>query len=412
MQYQRWQKDNLREALATWRVVMLTGPRQCGKTTLSRAIVSDKTEYLTLDDPTMRLAAEADPLGFVTHMPHRETLIIDEVQKVPDLLSAVKQVVDKDNRPGQFLLTGSARIQSLPTVSESLAGRVGRIRLRPLSQGEIEGRVPRPDFLENAFNGIFPQKLEDCDKAQLVARAFRGGFPEALRLPEKKVRLWHRNYIKSLLERDLLDIANISKAELLYDLVSVMASWSSKYMETSAICSALGINRKTLQGYIAALGALFIVETVPAWTKTDYARIGKRKKSFMTDTGLMTSLLAWSADDLWMDSDRTGKLMESFVYQELAALTDCAETEYRLYHYRDREKREIDFLIEREDRALLGIEIKSGATVRGEDARHLLWFSENLAQKAFTGVILYTGKKVVPLGKNIWAVPLSALWSR
>ncbi|MEE9392597.1 MAG: ATP-binding protein [Planctomycetota bacterium] len=410
MQYERWQRKNLKEALGTWRVVLLTGPRQCGKTTLSRQIASANVEYRTLDDLTTRQAAETDPLGFVTLSSKVKTLIIDEVQKAPELLTAVKQVVDQDNRPGQFLLTGSTKIQSLPTARESLAGRIGRVRLRPLTQGELRSR--KPDFLDQAFKGEFPPSLHDCNRDLLIDYAFKGGFPEALRLAGNKVAAWHRHYIQSLVERDLVDIANLKKLDALYQLVDVMASWSSKYMDLSGIGNNLDLDRKTLQTYINALQAMFIVETVPAWTKTDYARVGKQKKSFMTDTGMMAAILAWSPKRLWLDPDRMGKIMETFAFQELSAHAESSRNPYRIYHFRDREKREIDFLIENQEKALLGIEIKSGATVRKDDAKHLVWFAENLAQGPFKGIILYAGESVLSFGKNIWAVPFSALWSR
>jgi uncharacterized protein len=414
MNYKRWQEENLREALKTWRVVLLVGPRQCGKTTLSRLISSknsENVEYRTLDDKTLRTAAELDPLGFVTTTPGRETLIIDEVQKVPELLSAVKQVVDEDNRPGQFLLTGSAHVQSLPTVQESLTGRVGRIRLRTLAQGEIRGLTPAANFIRSAFEGEFKGLYDETfDREKLLDLAFKGGFPEVLRLPEGRIRSWHRDYLRSLIERDLVDISHIRKTDELYDLIEIMASWSSKYTDISAIGSSLSLTRKTLESYLTALELLFLVETVAPWAKTDYGRVGKQKKSFITDTGLIASLLGWSRKDLWLDSDRIGKLIESLVYQELTAQIDYADGRYRLYHYRDREKREIDFLIEDEDRSLVGIEVKAGLTVSKQDIKHMVWFAENISPQPFRGVVLYAGSTILSLSKNMWAIPLSALW--
>lgn len=409
MDYPRWQKQALNEALNTRRVVLLTGPRQCGKTTLARQLVSGTVEYRTLDDPTLRQAAENDPQGFAESGREGGTLIIDEVQRVPDILTAVKKIVDQDNRPGQFLLTGSANVQSLPTVQESLAGRVARIRLRPLSQGEISRRSP--GFLNRTFSRDFCS--EKHTRKDIVDFAFRGGFPEAARLPAEKRRGWHRDYIDALIERDLKDIANIHKMDAMRELVDVLAAWSSKFMTVSDIGAGLALERKTLASYIGALEALYLVETVAPWVKTDYDRVGKQSKIFMSDTGMMAALLGWKPEQMQLDSDRAGKLFETFAYNQLAAQIDAHDNTYRLYHYRDREKREIDFLIEREDQSLLGVEVKSGSTVRAGDFKHLRWFEANLTKKGktFIGIVLYTGESVVPFGDNMWAVPFGVLWA-
>ncbi|MBI3441788.1 MAG: ATP-binding protein [Proteobacteria bacterium] len=407
MDYPRWQKQALNEALVSRRIVLLTGPRQCGKTTLAKQLVSKTVEYRTLDDATLRQAAENDPQGFVESGRKNGTLIIDEVQRVPDILTAVKKVVDQNNRPGQYLLTGSANVQSLPTVQESLAGRVAKIRLRPLSQGEISRREPR--FLDRAFSRDF--RSEQHTRKDIVDFAFRGGFPEAVRLPADKRKNWHQDYIDALIERDLKDVANIHKTDVMRELVDILAAWSSKFMIVSDIGAGLALERKTLASYISALEALYLVETVAPWTKTDYDRVGKQSKIFMSDTGMMAALLGWKPEQMQLDSDRAGKMFETFAYNQLAAQIDTHDNMYRLYHYRDREKREIDFLIEREDQSLLGVEVKSGSTVRGGDFQHLRWFEANLTKKGkpFTGIVLYTGESVVPFGDNLWAVPFGAL---
>ena len=409
--YPRWQKPLVKQSLQCARVVTLLGARQCGKTTLAKLLVSRQTEYRSLDDGEILEAARTDPKEFVRH--GKSTLIIDESQRVPDLLLAVKRAVDEDNRPGQFLLTGSSNIFASPVAMDSLAGRVRRIRLRPLARGEM--RKVRPGFLDAAFNRSFATgKIPAAEnRQQLLELAFRGGFPEAARLDHRRRRQWHNDYIESLLQRDLSDISGIRRRGVLRDLISATAAWSGKYMNLSAIRSGLSIHRDTLESYLEALRLLYLVEPLPPWTKTDYAQIGKQRKIFMTDSGLMASVLGWRLGDMRLGSDQTGKIFETFVFNELAAQADAEEDRrYAIFHYRDQKKREIDFLIEREDGALLGVEVKASSTVKGEDFKHLRWFQENIAgKKEFFGVVLYAGDQVLPFGPGMWALPIGGLWA-
>ncbi len=408
--YSRWQKSSIERAMTVRRVLLLTGPRQCGKTTLVRQLQSNEAEYRTLDDITLREAAENDPHGFVKHQ--TEMLIIDEVQRAPSLLPAIKKIVDEDHRPGQYLLTGSANIRSLPGVQESLAGRISKIRLRPLSMGErFQGKVSKPQFLTNAFEQSFKKAKTHYDRDAILECAIGGGFPEALTLEGRERKRWHSDYIDALLERDLQDIAKIHRKEAMSELIRVLAAWSSKFMDIAAISSGLSIRRPTIESYINALETLYMVERVRPWTKTDYARVGKQSKLFMVDCGLMSSILGWRMDQVRLDSDRSGKLIETFAFNELMAQVDAGDGAYELFHYRDREKREIDFLIEREDGVTLGIEIKAGSAVGKQDFKHLTWFQTNLMKtQPFIGIILYSGEQAASFGDNLWAVPFSALW--
>ena len=406
--YPRWQKATIKKMMLERRVLLLSGPRQSGKTTLARELESDQTEYRTLDDGTLREAAENDPQGFIKR--NTETLIIDEVQRIPSLLPAIKKAVDEDNRPGQYLLTGSANIQSIPTVKESLAGRIAKIRLRPLAQGEM--REIAPQFIESAFKQSFLQGHAHYDRDALLEIAFRGGFPEPMKLQDRGRKRWHTDYINAILERDLKDITKIHRKNAMRELVNVLAAWSGKFMDLSAIGSGLSIQRSTIESYINALEALYLVERIYPWTRTDYDRVGKQNRLFMVDSGLMSSLLRWKMDQVRLDSDRSGKLIETFAFNEIMAQVEAGDGRYELFHYRDREKREIDFLIEREDNALLGIEIKAGSAIGKNDFKHITWFQNNLAKsKEFIGIILYTGQFPASFGDNLWAVPFGSLWS-
>ena len=407
--YKRWQRRTIEQALLTRRVALLVGARQCGKTTLAKELIREDVAYRTLDDLSARQIAETDPHGFVKHA--GKTLIIDEVQRAPALLSAIKMRVDEDTRPGQYLLTGSADIQSSPGARESLAGRIRKIRLRPLARGEILG--VSPDFLDRAFKRDFGQPSRAYDRDALLDISFAGGFPEAILLTGTERKQWHRDYMDAIIERDLRELGRIRRREAMRDLVWLLAAWSGKFMDVSAIGSGLSITRPTVETYINSLEALHVVERLRPWKRTDYARVGSRSKLFMTDSGLMSSVLGWNRDQVHMDADRSGKLIETFMFNEIAAQTDACGGKYSLFHYRDRGKREIDFLIEREDGALLGIEIKAGSAIGTSDFRSLRWFGDNIANdRQFTGIVLYSGEIAGSMGRGLWAVPFGTVWNR
>ena len=407
--YIRWQFSIVKKALKSRRILILEGSRQCGKTTLAKQLAAADTIYRTLDDVTLLAAAQADPRGFIAH--DKNLMIIDEIQRAPILLQALKRDVDVNQKFGRFLLTGSANIQSLTNVSESLAGRVRKIRLRPLAQGEIS--ASKPSFLKQAFaeNFKISKNRSEKNKDDYIKIALKGGYPEALKAKEKEARRWYKDYLDALMERDLKDIINIKRHDSMHKLLEVLAAWSSKFMDISAIGSNLSLTRPTIESYINALEALYLVERVRPWSKTDYERVNKRDKLFMTDTGLMGAILRWQFDKVQLDGEKNGKLIETFIFTELAAIIDSQEEEYQLYHYRDREKHEVDFIIENEDGDILGIEVKAGSVVNSDSFKHLNWFKENMAKKQkFIGIVFYTGETIIPFGKGLWAVPIDVMW--
>lgn len=408
--YPRWQTAVVKATLTKRRVVILAGARQSGKTTLAKLLSLKNTEYRTLDDKVLLEAAVHDPHEFVKHNNH--LMIIDEVQKAPGLLPAIKKIVDEDNRPGQYLLTGSANIQALPGVTESLAGRISKIKLRPLAQGEIIKK--KPNFLRSVFSQTFKkQNLIKLDRDEIINIAMRGGYPEVITASAKDRNSWHRDYIDAILERDLKDIINIRRQDAMRNLLHVVAAWSTKMIDLSSIGANLSIKRPTIESYLNALESLYLIERVMPWTKTDYERVGKQQKLMMVDSGLMASILQWQPKNIRFDKDKLGKLIETHVGCELQKHIDASDEIYALYHYRDREKREIDFLIENDDNQLLGIEVKSSSNVGLSEFKHLKWFSENivLRNKTFIGIVLYTGEHIVSFGDGFWAIPISALYA-
>ena len=410
-EYKRWQVENARKALKNRRVAAISGGRQTGKTTITRQIIKNGT-FRSLDNSVLLRAAKNDPNEFVKNPSDKTTMVIDEIQKAPALISEIKLTVDKNNRPGQYLLTGSANIQTMAGIDDSLAGRIKHIRLRPLTVGEISEN--KPVFLQRAFSGEFPIQIKGYNKDAIFDLAFRGGYPEVLRITNPKERKeWHRDYLDNLIKKDLNDVEKIRRFDAVRDLVKIFAAWSGKYMDKSKITSSLEISRPTFDVYSNALESLFIFERVMPWLRTDYDLVGKKAKIYMTDTGLMASLLNWKREDLALDSDRSGKLMETFVFQELAAQIDL-DSDYSLYQYRDAKDREIDFLVEKEGEGLAGFEVKASRSVSGEDFAPQRWFRDNIVKgkMPYKGFVLYSGEDTLSFGDGMLAVPIAALWAR
>lgn len=402
----RWQEKNIKDALSSRRVVILSGARQCGKTTTSKTIVDKDCIFRTLDDTTLLLAAQSDPQTFIKHS--KKTMVIDEVQRVPELITAIKKRVDEDTRYGQYLLTGSVNLQTLPTVKESLAGRVKKIRLRPLTQGEIVKN--KPNFLNRLLRRDFIDNY-DYDKESLLELMFKGGYPKPLFMESSKERTsWYKDYLDTIIEYDLKDIANIKRQDSLKDLMAIIASFSSKFIDKSKITSSMGVANQTLDSYLGLLENTYLVDKLMPYLKTDYERVNKQAKYFVSDTGLMCSVLNWKIDDLILDADKTGKLFETYIYNQLVVQVDLGNFDYSLYHYRDREKREIDFIIQ-DSNNIYGIEVKSGTLISRDHFKHLKWFKNNLAKdKHFVGIVLYSGENVVSFGEDLFAVPINNLW--
>lgn len=405
--YKRWQENGIKSALNTRRVVILSGSRQCGKTTTSKAMTDRQSVYRTLDDYMLLQAAQNDPQGFIKLS--KGTMIIDEVQRVPELITAIKKAVDENTRYGQYLITGSVNIQTLPTVRESLAGRVKKIRLRPLTQGEILKKSPK--FLQRLKKQNFINN-NSYDKEKISEMIFKGGFPEPMQMKSAQMRKsWYKDYIETIIEYDLHNISNIRRQDSLKELIKIIASFSSKFIDKSKITASLGIANQTLDSYLGVLENTYLVDKLSPWLKTDCERVNKQSKYFMTDTGFMASLLNWEADDMLLNADKSGKIFKTFVYNELIAQIELKDDEYELYHYRDRERREIDFIIQDENNNIYGIEVKAGSSVTKDRFKHLTWFKNNLAKnKNFSGIVLYTGEQVVPFGNNLLAVPMNNLW--
>ena len=405
--FKRWQTEKVKHLLSYRRGVNLTGARQVGKSTLTEMLNLPNARRWSLDDNDICRAAANDSNGFVKHGPN-ETIIIDEIQKVPQLLNSIKMVVDRDNSKGQYLLTGSANIRFAKMVRDSLAGRLGVVRLRQLAFAEMNGCGP--EFLDVAFKrGFEGRDFPGLGKRDVIHLAFMGGYPEARELPPADRQDWFNTYLDDLLTKDIQDVTEIRKVDTLRKVAVSLVAHSAQFITVNELSSKAEIAKVTLQNYIAALRALYLFDVVPAWTKSDYELVGKREKIFATDSGLVANILGWDEDSAYIKENENGKLVETWVYNQLAAIADT-ELGYTISHYRDSCKREIDFIVERHDGALLGIEVKSGSSFSKDDFKHLKWFAANLAkERPFTGIVLYSGEHTLRFGEGFYAVPLAAL---
>ena len=403
--YKRWAVSSVNDALSIWRSVFVSGVRQCGKTTLARQALPEG-DFRTLDDSALFDVAENDPAGFVKRR-DGSVMIIDEVQKAPKLLPEIKRILDADNAKGQYLLTGSADIKTLPAVTESLAGRMGTIRLRPLACAEMAGG--KPDFLERAFAADFPSVVKGFDKATVLEIAFRGGYPEALDMNRTAKRQWFKSYLDSLLLHDIRKLMDVRAYAILRKMMEVLLARSSKFFSENEVMAALGIGHETFTRFLSILKTLYLVDEVEPWTSSDYGATGKRSKYFASDTGMMAAMLNWKINEVNLDGDRSGKIVESWVYNQIAPLADI-DPDLTIRQFRDNRKREIDFMVESGDGRTLGIEVKAGSAVGKSDFAHLAWFRDNVAREGgFLGVVLYTGEHTLPFGKNLYAVPIGAI---
>ncbi len=404
--YERFVEHRVEEALSDTPVVLITGPRRAGKTTLVRKMGEAGRTYITLDDQTALEAARTDPSGFIRGL---DRAIIDEIQRAPDLLLAIKKTVDEDYRPGRFLLTGSANVLTLPRVADSLAGRMETLRMLPLSRAEIRGAAPT--FLERLFSGTLEGDKQAIVGDELVQLALMGGFPEAIaRESERRRQDWARSYLTSLLTRDLRDIAEIEKLTELPKFVRLLAEHSGQLVNYSQLGSSINVSYKTGQRYVALLEQVFLVATLQPWYTNALKRIAKTPKLHFLDSGLLATARGLNFERVKANREVFGTLLETFVFSEVLKLMTASDLRLTPYHFRDQQMREVDIVLERDDGMIVGIEIKASATVKSGDFGGLRTLAEACKDRFAYGVVLYDSTDFVPFGDKLAAAPLSCLW--
>ena len=404
--FHRFVEDRVAVALADTPVVLVIGPRRAGKTTLVQNIGLDGRTYLTLDDQSMLDAARQDPVGFVRGL---DRVTIDEIQRAPELLLAVKKAVDEDYRPGRFLLTGSANVMTSPRVADSLAGRMETFRLLPLSRAEIAGRTPT--FLDRLFAGDVRNVAAAEVGDDLLRLALLGGFPEAIaRETERRRHDWARAYLASVLSRDLRDVVAVERLTDLTPFVRVLAEHSGQLVNYSKVGSLTDMNYKTAQRYVALLEQVFLITTLRPWFTNVLKRIVKTPKLHFLDSGILAATRGLTFDSIRHRRESFGPLLESFVYSEVLKLMVATDLRLEPYHFRDGEGHEVDLVLERDDGMIAGIEVKSAATVRAGDFAGLRKLADACRERFALGVVLYDGPDCIRFGDRLIAAPISCLW--
>jgi predicted AAA+ superfamily ATPase len=405
-------EDGLRDILSVSRAAAIVGPRQAGKSTLAKQLQAAGIvpSYFSLDDEATRGAAQADPAGFAVSL--TRPAVIDEVQRVPELMLAIKQILDGDQTPGQFLITGSADLITARVIADALPGRVEYVHLWPLSQAEIAGN--QVSVIDMLLDGVPPQVAAAPKGREASAElVLAGGFPDVrTRAPQQRVR-YFRSYVQSILGRDLPDIGEVrSDSSKLEQLLRLLAARTSCLANYAALARELALDDKTVKAHAELLAQLFLLYRLSPWSTNLGARQVKTPKLLLTDTGLAAALIGvdasrYSAPD---QGSIAGMLFETFVLMEVVKQATWSATPVELFFYRDTEKREVDLVIESASGDVAAIEAKSTATVNASDARGMRLLRDKLGARFKTGIIVYCGEHTLPVSERIWAVPISGLW--
>jgi predicted AAA+ superfamily ATPase len=396
----------LRTALSDTRVVFLGGPRQSGKSTFAGTLLP-RVAYRSLDDAGTLAASDADPQSFVEGLPRRA--VIDEIQRVPKLLLAIKAAVDRDKQR-RILLTGSADVFVLPGVSESLAGRIEIHTLWPFAQSEIERNPGR--FVDEIFATELPRFHMTETRTALIERIIRGGYPEALSRSGSRRTAWFESYVTSIVLREIRDISSIQSATDLPRILRLLAARTSSILNVSEVSRAAGIAHTTLTRYLALLEAAYLFWRLPAWSGNLGKRLLAHPKIVLTDCGVAAALQGIDASRLATDEHLAGPIFETFVAAEIVKLASWSKVRPSLFHFRSVAGDEVDLILERRDGSVVGIEVKAGANVDSRDFRGLRVLAAGLGKKFKRGIVLYTGAHVIGFGPDLFAMPIGALWLR
>lgn len=411
---ERFAKSLVDETLQDTPITVIQGARQVGKSTLARAVTNERPSLmLSLDTAAVYQAAKADPDAFVRQT--NDLLVIDEVQRVPELVLAMKDAVEEDRRPGRFLITGSANILELPGAQESLAGRAETVLLYGLSRGELEGH--QEDFVDRLIAGdsqALRKRSSDLERIDYLDMICAGSYPEPLGRTGRRRSAWFDNYLNRITSRDARDISHLQHIDRLPALVRLLAANNAGELVKTRLASDAGIPAGNVDGYVGLLETLYLVHVIPAWGNNLTRRVVNRPKAALLDTGLAARLANITPEAMAPGepgSDLAGGLFEAFVAAEIRRQLVWAETDALLFHFRDRNGLEVDLVLEDSHRKVAGIEVKASRTVGASEFRGLAALRDKLGERFRLGVLLYSGSQPLPFGDRLWALPLSSLWT-
>ena len=403
------------ELLSSFRIVLLGGARQTGKTTLVRDLLSlPGHAWFSFDDEAVLARAIDDPVGFVDVLPRPAA--VDEFQRAGrGFLLAVKQAADHARARGQLLLTGSTNYLADRGLSETLAGRAGRLMLWPLSMGERLG--VRETFLDQLFDHTaWPGHVDAVPRDELVRTLLEGGYPEVVTegLAGRRRRDWFEAYVHDVVSREALrPIAEVRLEAELRRLLRLLAARTGQELVVTGVAGDAEVGRETAANYVALLEALHLVTLLPAWSTNITNRAKRRPKVLVVDTGLAADLCGVGEQAFGPTADGTaaGALFETFVINEVFKQSTWSERSVDLSFFRDRDGAEVDLVAEdRRSGEVAGIEIKLTSTPIARHARHLAMLRDKLGNRFTTGLVIHAGSQVLPLGERIWAIPVAALW--
>lgn len=412
MLYERFITKAIETALSDTPCLLLTGPRQSGKTTLINQW-STSSRSLSFDNWSVLHQAKNDPEAFIEGLVAAnpsQLIVLDEIQYVPELFLPIKRIIDQNRRPGMFLLTGSANLLSWAKTPDSLVGRIEYASLYPLSLLEIMGK--KTIWLENLFASestflaSLNQRFDPQKDKDITLFTDKGGFPEAFKREERGRRdKWFEAYLKGLLEKDIYALSNINQPLLLHNLLHHIAYRCSSTVNFTDLATKLQCSVLTLKKYFSLLQMMFLICPLPVWHRNKGKRLVKTPKVYLIDSGLLSYLLQADSTDL----NLRGVLFEQFIFNELQKQISWMDESLNLSHWRTTDGKEVDFIVENRKGHVVAIEVKAKVTLTSFDWASLKLLETEIGADFVRGIVLYKGKELLPLAPKLWAVPISSL---
>jgi hypothetical protein len=405
------------EALKYFPVVLLTGARQVGKSTLSTKLIEN---YITFDDINIYISATADPIMFIKTI--KKPVVLDEIQKIPQIFETIKYDIDKNRINGSYLLTGSANVLTFKKTADTLAGRIALLELYPLSSKELSNK--NENIIDILFDGKFLNNSNDKIKYQfnnignqvdeikynkIINQIIIGGYPEIQKIDSEKARhIWFSSYISTYIERDIRDIGELRNLDKFIKMYNILSSRSANILNKADISKDAGIDGKTLDNYLKLLEAVYQIYFLSPYSANINKRFVKSQKLFFTDSGVLSYLLGVSSEEDFVNSHYKGAIFETFIFSELLKSVKYSNKLTKLFFYRTTDKKEIDFIIERNQK-IIAVEVKLSQTVTLKDFNNIIDL-KNSSKNFKSGFVLYTGEDILPFGKDIFAIPVKILF--